>query len=70
VIQRQPGLGVSIVTIKGKLYMRLEVAYNLWKIQRVIPNRIEDQVLELIHDSKQVFPECRHAVDLLSGDIA
>lgn len=34
--------------------------YNLWKVQRVVANSIEDQVLELVHHSKQILSQCCH----------
>lgn len=43
------------------MYRGLEkCAYNLWQVQRVISYRVEDEVLELVDDSEQVFTERGH----------
>ena len=34
--------------------------YNLWEIQGIVADRIEDQILELVDHSKQVLSQCRH----------
>lgn len=34
--------------------------YNLRKIERVIADRVEDQVLQLVHSDEQIIAERRH----------
>lgn len=36
------------------------MTYNLWEVERVIADGVEDEVLELVDGPKQIFPECRH----------
>lgn len=36
------------------------IAYNLWQIQRVVSNRVEDKILKLVDHAEQVFAEGSH----------
>lgn len=46
-------------TSEGKLQEN-RGAYNLRKIQGVIANGIENQVLQFVDNSQEIFPERRH----------
>lgn len=34
--------------------------YNLWEVKRIAADRVEDQVLQLIHDAEEVLAQGRH----------
>lgn len=53
------GGGVSAVWLKTK-----RGSYNLREIQAVIADGVEDQILQLIDYSQQIFPESCHGVEV------
>lgn len=34
--------------------------YNLWQIQGIVPNGVENQVLQLVHYAKQILSQGSH----------
>jgi len=62
VIQRRPAEDF----VSGSAYNRKVSSYNLGKIQAIIANSVEHQILEFVHYPKQVLSEGGHFVELQS----
>lgn len=65
--RRQPGIRESLIRNRMRAGHGGSNAHNLRQVERVIPNGVEDQVLQFIDGHQQILAQGRHLEDEWNG---